>query len=360
MKRLLCPALALTLITGAGAAGAPLDAAWINPTAGWLVHLDLEGIFKSQSLRELTRVAGVNLDEIDREMHIDLTDEIKIDGKEIPPHVLEAWRNMEFKVSEDIKSITAFGPAGDDEPELVVLRTSNAVDEIIATLDPIEGVSVTPGEQVSFVALRPVTEGGEPAMPDQVLAIRKELGDERTIVISETTQGLVRAMDSYATQQRHPSAPAWTSMRPGSFLLMHVTGEALAGMDHDESEILERAREIRLEVGESGAGEVYADALIEADDAEIVNQISAIANGLLAMGRLMLASEPEGQHVISLINALRITTDQTTMRVEFRMDSATLGETLGALKELEVDHDAEDQEVEIHIEVGGDSDQENL
>ena len=356
MNRFVCPALAATALT-TGALGAPIDRAWVDPGAAWVIHVDLEGLLNSEGLATMTEIAGIDMAELENEIHLDLHDEIKLDGKDVPEHVLEAWRNIDFRVTEDLKSITAFGTAGKEAPELIVLRTSEAVDEIIATLDPIEGVNVAAGDQVSFVALRAITEGGEEAMPEQVLAIRKEPGDERTIVISETTPGLIRAMDSYARQKANPNTPEWMSMRPGSYLLVHVTGEAIAQMGHDDpSRILEKAREVRIEAGET-AGEMYMDAMIEADDVDIVNQISAIANGLMAMGRLALSSEPEGEHIISLINGTRITTQDTTMHVQFRMEASKLAETFRALHELDHDHeDGHHDEVEIRIT----TDDENL
>ncbi len=366
MNRMLCPMLALSCATPTLAG--QIDRAWVDPDAAWVMHLDLEGFFGSRTFRTVTDLSGIDPRELEREMHIDLEDELEIDGKEIPPHVLEAWRNLDFTVTEDIRSLTVFGGAGHEEPDLVILRTSDAIDEIVATLDPIEGVNVAEGDSVSFVALRPVTEGGEPAMPDQVLAIRREPLNERTVVVADSTQRLLGAMESHAARSLEiaageGAAPDRLEMRPGSFLLVHIASDAIDGFagEHDGSRILQKARDIRIEAGES-AGDVYVEAMVGTPSVDVVNQITAVANGLMAMGRLALTSEqpPQTEHVIRLMNGISITTQDTTMHVRFRMASDALAETLGALRDLEdAEHDDGanpegeggdgEERVEIHI-----------
>jgi len=353
----------LTLILVASCSSSALagnvERAWVDPNATWLVHVDFEGLMGSPFFQQMAAKSGVDLHDMEEHIRSEIHEEL-LGNPDIPPHVLESWHNMNFSFLDDMKSITVFGTDGNDEPSAVILQTTDAVDQIVATLDPIKGISVTPGENISFVALR--EPGTEPTEPEDqhVAAIRKNpaTGD-RTIIVADTIAKLTDELNLFAQQSGggQNAGPAWASAQPGAYLLVHVSQEGLTHLNEEASRILGQAEQVHIEAGES-AGNVFVDGVLEAKDAETVNSVVAIANGLMAVGRLGLASEPEGPKIISLINAVKITAQGNSMSATFSMPTQKLIDTLNSLEDMdnnvEIQHSTDEdggKNVDVKVKV---------
>ena len=353
----------LTLIAAATctstALAGQLERAWVDPEASWMVHVDFQSLMTSQLFKGITDQAGIDLHQLEQQMRAELHDELAGDS-DIPPHVLEAWQNINFSVFKDLKSVTVFGTDGHDEPAAVILQTSDAIDEFVATLNPIEGINVTQGENMSFVALRePGAAPGDPE-DEHVAAIRNNpLTNDRTIVIAETTAKLIEELDLFARQSAagQNAGPAWASARPGSYLFVHASEEGLHHLNDEASRILGQTEQVSFEAGES-AGQVYADALLQGKDMETVTNVAAIAHGLMAAGRIGLSGQPEGPSIIRLLNAVQISQQGATMNVSFRMEAAAFIDTLKTLQDMHGDdvhiihsHDSDNDEIEVKVKV---------
>lgn len=339
MNRILPFVLAATC-TSTALAG-QIERAWVDPDASWMVHIDFEGLMHSQLFQGVAANAGVNLRDVEQHIRSEIHEELA-GQSDIPPHVLETWHNMNFSFLEDMKSVTIFGTDGNQEPAAVILQTTDAIDQIVATLEPIKGINVAHGENMSFVALREPGAAQGAGEGDHVAAIRKNpITNDRTIIITDTTAKLIDELNLFAKQAAAGpnSGPPWTVGRPGTCFLVHVSQEGLGHLNEDASRILGLAKQIHLEAGEN-AGEVFADATLQAKDPDTVNNVVALANGVMAMGRLTLASEPEGKQIIDLLNAVRITSQGSSVSAEFRMPTDTLIDTL---KKLDDEHDGADQ-----------------
>lgn len=355
--------LVLAGLCASEAVAGPVERAWVPPDATWVVHVDLEGLFASRTFATLARESGVDLDQLQRELHREILEELE-DEADMPPRVVEMWRDVDFRALEDLRSLTAFGRGVEEEPDALIIRTSDTIDQIVAGLAPVDGVTVADGDSVTFVSLAEPGEGGD-VDDQQVAAIRKDnVLHERTVVVAETTARLIETMERYARQSAAggDAGPAWLDPRPGAFVFVHATTEALPGLNDEGGQFLSMARDVRIEMGES-AGEMYIDALVGTDDAQMSTNLAAIAHGLLAAGRIALMHEEGGAELASVFDGLRISARGTTVAVEFRMEVDEVAHTLRRLeratgKRFRPGVGVDDGEAEVRIRIEDDDEDE--
>lgn len=345
------------------AVAGPVERAWVPPDAAWAVHVDLEGLFASRTFTTLARESGLDLDEIQRELHREILEELEGEA-DVPARVVEMWRDVDFRALEDLRSLTAFGRGDDEEPDAMIIRTSDKIDQIVAGLAPVDGVTVADGANVTFVSLAEPGRGGD-VDDQQVAAIRKDnVLHERTVVVAETTARLIETMERYTRQAAAGgnAGPAWLDPRPGAFVFVHATADALPGLNDEGGQFLSMARDVRIEMGES-AGEMYIDALVGTDDAQMSSNLAAIAHGLLAAGRIALMHEEGGPELAGVLNGLHVGVRGTSVAVEFRMEVDQVVRTLRELEEASgmkwhPNVDVEDGETTIHIRIEDDDEDE--
>lgn len=295
-----------------GAVGTtPLQPGWVSAEAEWLVHLDVEAWNASKIGRFVTDHAealDLDIDELD-----------------------DFQRQTGLDPRTDIFGVTVYGWVADGAERMVIVAVTT--DRADAALERIResGESRTlliDGHEVHTV----------PADGDTILVhVRPDARFDRRLVVMSQDQAALQA-GLAVIEQRAPSLtigrkPALTGPHPGSILFMAAS--RLEALDIEPaSEVLRLSDACVIDVGEhEGLFGAYATA--SADNAEDASNITQVVEGMLALGRLLMARDGELAPVRALIDGVDVAADGTRVTVGFRHDVQALIDVAGPLLQEE-------------------------
>ena len=89
---------------------------------------------------------------------------------------------------------------------------------------------------------------------------------------------------------------------------------------------------------------IFVEARVDTDRAEDANNMVQVAMGLMALGRMAAANEPEMQPLFKLMDGCKIGADGATLNASFKIDSNELANIVATLEELDHEHDADNDD----------------
>jgi hypothetical protein len=311
-------AAAVVLCAGTAQAG-PLRPELVAPEATWLVHVDVEGIIASALGREIMA---------HHEGHGDVQDVIA-----------EIHGELGLDPTKDVKSVTAFGVDADDEEAVVLIDATEAVDQAMKKLPEqpgyktiVEGQqtihSWTEGDDTQYVYVGPGAGAG-----DRLVLVSQDLEQVKSSMMRLIARG---------NGGKAVAALAGGGPKAGSLLFVSA-GDLAALGDHgheEASEIIKYAKSLRVDVGET-AGKLFVDGVLVTPDAEAANNMSQVVAGLMALGRMAAAGEPQAKPALGLFDALKFQAEGASVKFQFSYDVQALLQTLSALDD-DGDDDADD------------------
>ncbi|MHC4765108.1 MAG: hypothetical protein ACYTE6_12575 [Planctomycetota bacterium] len=298
-------------VAGQAAEARPLEAGWVAADAIWLTHVDV-GAFKNSTL-------GRYVLEHPDQFGLDETDEFE--------------QEIGLDPLTDFMSFTLYGFSDDPENDgVLVAVTSARADEALARLkahDEIDSAEV----KLDGYTVHVLSDGGE----HHYLHVRPaDRRDQRIVVLAgseDAVLGAVRVIDG--------RAPGLTPGRSqilgdgpgdGSIVFFACGGGDLLGME-PASEILRLSDGVTVDVGEA-AGQAYAEATVSANSRESAVNIADVVEGMLALGRLIAAEEPEARPLADLTDAVTIVSQDRKIIIRIGFDAEQLLWILGAINEV--------------------------
>lgn len=287
-------------ITCLGARHEGPDPALISADAAWLMHLDLEHA-------RATRLGRLLFDAGSARMQYDT-----------------AGVQSEFGVDpvREIRSVTAYGLGAEGGPGVVIIDATAGIDRII------EELSARHGEVITTLL-----EGYEVMQWDQGVASIRAAGEkDRMVVIgpeAETLLLALRVIDDVLPSLADNENPVFNqSLRPGAFFSIQIPDteiltKVLDGAGQGAPEMLRLMQAAALQLGEH-AGVAYLDAAFGVGSDKDAQDISDVAQGLVAMGRLMLREEPDFAKLDPLLRAITVRAEGPRVRLLFEVPADQL------------------------------------
>ena len=290
----------------------PLEPGWVAADACWLIHVDI-GALKNSTI-------GRFVLEHPEEFDLDELDEFE---QEVGLHPLT-----------DFMSFTLYGFSDDPEADgVIVAVTSARADEALARLKAIEEIDSVEVKLEGY-SVQILTDDGE----RHYLHVRPaDRRDQRIVVLAGSEDVLLRAIK--VIDNRAPGLSAGRSSildggpNRGSIVFIACGDiEELGGIE-PASEILRLSDGVTIDVGEA-QGQAYGEATVSATSPESATSIAEVVKGMIALGRLIAAQEPEARPLADLANAIDVGVHDQKITVRISFDAEQLVWILGAIDEL--------------------------
>jgi hypothetical protein len=259
---------AAVLAASSVALGGRLDRSVIPTDPSFVIHLDMEALAAS-SLGEMLL------------------------GGELIPDVKQARAQAMNEIGmdpvEEIMGITLYGDGEDIEAATIVVHCSEAVDGLVLGLAEAEE---KPEGYDSFEKDGQTVHelGGE------AYACVLEAEEGRFIVMSDNlkrTLAGVRVIEGDTPNFTDAKSPALV-LKPGKGALIYAEIAMPADLPDFEpvSEIIKQTKSIQMQIAER-EDQVQAALAIDAGSEELATDISEVLTGVIAMGRMVAAEQPE-------------------------------------------------------------------
>ncbi len=322
MKCLITATLATIIVTAPVATARPLNKDWVAADAQWVIHVDVAALLDSTVGRFLLEHA----EQFD--LDLDDLDEFKLETGLDP--------------RTDLKSVTLYG-TGDEPGEdgVIVAVTNNRVDEAIEALLDNDDVPIREREMDGKTVY---VIGGK--NDRHYLAIERAGRNRRIVVLSDDRHILSNALKVIGNDA--PSLSMGKSQIPGddpqegSLVFVAVGDIEAFGDDDPASQILRMSDGFTADIGEID-GVLLARATVSADSPEVAEDITQVIQGLVALGRIMAAGQPELGPIREIADSLSIRTRGSRITLKIRYDA---GEMLEHVATLIDDNDVWDDEDE--------------
>ena len=301
-----------TLLLASIATASPLKKDRVAADATWLIHVDVERLLDStvgRFLLEHAEELDIDLDDLDR-----------------------MKRDLGLDPRTDLRSVTLYG-TGDEpgEDAIILAETNDRVDEAIERLLANDDLPIRRrklnGKTVYVI-------GGEGRR--HYLSIQRAGADRRLVVFSDNKSGFRNALDVLAGEA--PSISMGRSNIPaddpqdGSLLFLSVGDIDAFGDDGPASQIIRMSDGFTADIGEVD-GVLTGRASVTAESPEVADNISHVLQGLVALGRLMAAGQPDLAPLNELADSLSIRTKDSRISIRIRIDARELLEKAERLME---------------------------
>jgi hypothetical protein len=279
----------------------PLDQRQIAADAKWLAHLDLDALRDAPSAKVLVAAW--------------------LQTEPARGHLAGIQKAVGLDVVRDLRSITLFG----DE-----LVTDRGVLVVRAPLDKArvtEFLARQPGYAEQKHDGREVLTWTERRAGQTHTVFGAMLGRE-CIVFSRDVGDLTTALEMLDGKTAHlgeSDSPLQGPAPEGTVLLVRASGLSEAKLAL-KSPILRLSETIDLTAGEDGAGTAFVEIRLTAASAEFVPHFHDVANGLVALARLMRANDKD---VLRLLDAITISTDERTVSARWSGHLADILQAVG-------------------------------
>jgi hypothetical protein len=234
---------------------------------------------------------------------------------------------------EDFMSVTLYGFSDDPETDGVIIAVTTArADEALARLRSNPEVRIADLDRGGY-SLHRLTADDEQFYLHLRPADRR---DHRVLVMAHSEAALLdaaRVIDGRAPGLHAGRSPILNGgPGPGSIVFLGCSGGELLGQEPG-SEILRLSDGVTIDLGEVD-GASYAEGRIFASSAENAADIADVLHGILAMGRLIAAQEPEAKPLAQLADAVKVSIRDRKINVRVSFDSEELLWILGQLDEM--------------------------
>jgi hypothetical protein len=256
----------------------------------------------------------------------------------------QAMHEIGLDPVQEIKGITVYGDGGDIEAGVIVIHCTEAVDDV---LEMLAGAEEKPEGYETFEKDGQTVHelGGE------AYACVLKADDGRIIVMSDDlkrTLAGVRVVEGDTPNFTDAKSPA-LELKPGKGALIYAEIGMPADLpDFDPvSEILQQTKSIQLQVAERDE-EVVTALAIDAGSEEMAGDISDVLTGVIAMGRLMSAEQPELAFAKDLSRGLSVKAKGSKIAVRLACDLEMLQtiaeQALGCSKPCGEDEDDDEDD----------------
>lgn len=315
MKRLLTACVLATVICLPASAGS-LKKNWVSAKAQWVAHIDVDAARESSIGKFL----------------IEHRDELDIDFGEM--------EEMGINPIEDIDSVTLYG-VGDPEHEgVIIVQMNDSIDRLIEKAreqaDDFEEI------EVDGIKMYSIDEG------ENFVFVHKGRKGRRTVIITGATDRLIHAINVIEGDARSlddiDSPTLKGSPKKGAICYAQAAGLPWLHDDDDPaSQVVKLAKRIIFQVGEYHE-EAFATLSVYTAKEEDANNITAILNGMIALGR-MLASQKDSDfaQLNPLLDAVKISSNGNGINISA---SFAAEELLAHVQKLMDQHEVDEDEDE--------------
>jgi len=298
------------LVAASLAAQSPRYLSWIPADAELVAHVDLSSARTSVIGRRLLR----------RAERWDL---------ETVGRFTERAKDRQLEIGRDFVAVTVYSTPPDDVQPVLILTMSKAAAGLF---DDLQG---EPGYWAKTIDGRKV-HSFRPGRRRVYSHVASLPGDTYAAVCCLDLDQLFQALEVIegdAPSLVGSSNPlARIEPRPGRFLHVAVTRLKKLTARNPTSNLLKQATGFQLEAGESG-GEVFAQLTLEGKSEEACDNIVNVAQGLIALARLVATNEDTPRRVKKgrrlLLNAIDVASDGREIHVNLRCSAEKLAAVLG-------------------------------
>jgi len=294
MKRAFISIVTLAFAVHAASAAPVVDGPnldYVAADASWVVHFDVQTFVNSKIGQRL----------MDERADFEFREEMD-----------EIRRELDVEPLELVRWITAYGEGGpDDGPEVVIAETTDALDRIIekAGEEADEYRTISIGDYKVHA-----WEGG--------YAHIRERADRRLVVFTEDDDQLRRALkvidddDASAEDEETMTVDG----RKGMFLFVRLIDfEWMGHRGEKMSVVADKARTMSLLAGETD-GTAWATLQVAMEREQDARDLADIAQGFIALGRVMAREDEELRRYQSLLRSIRIDADGASLMLNIEFD----------------------------------------
>jgi rhodanese-related sulfurtransferase len=283
-----CVSVLSCCVVGGAAWGGPLKASDIDPGAKVVFHVDMEAVAASEVF---AAIAEGNETELVFDLG-DLVAEMREAPRDLP------GRLGEIDMMRDIHSITAYVLDDDDDPDVVIVRTSGFVTDAVEALREAGVFSAVTHEGLTMV------HAAEEDTGEEFFAfVRPEGVDRYAIVLSDSLERVARAaavVQADAGVVAEVGTPMVGSM---AYVFAADAGDLIKGEDLPVR--LGEDASLELDVGEA-AGVLRMALDVETGEERLARDLGDMLTGFMAMGRMAAANDPDTRPLVELLNGVRV------------------------------------------------------
>ncbi|MCA9292111.1 MAG: hypothetical protein KDA25_13345 [Phycisphaerales bacterium] len=306
-----CAGLCAILSTGFAGAS-PLEAAHVPADTAWVLHIDFERFYASQVGRAIVD-HGPDADER-REM----------------------VEQFGFDYLTDLKAITTYGQVAEDgaRRETTIVYATAAADEALRHAESeFEGFHAVTHDGASMFTWSESEDDGLEMKPRYGALYDPGVPDRRIIAVGPTPEDVAGALALLAGRGRSlkddAARLADVPARDGVFVQGVAFSLDHARTMHLASEILKEARQVAGQIGESD-GRLFSELIFTARAADRVQQITQVAQGLLALARLSMSADDDSPNpLLGFLANITVLAEGPVVRVRFEAPSEAVAGVMG-------------------------------
>ena len=281
------------------AAAGPVNKGWIAADATWYVHIDSEAAVNST----LGKFAIAN------------RGRLGIAG-------IDGIRALGVDPFKDIKSVTIYDTDGDPEHAVAIASMTSAIERLVDLIKSDPGTRTMTVDGHDLIAF---DDKGK----TQYWHVRPgDAPDMRVVLLSDDWKIVTDALrvvngDSSSLARSPATSPIAGDAGSGSIVFIRAAElpqKVKDNPDPNASALLGQVSGVQIDLGER-EGEIYADAQLYTTSAEDTANMAQIAQGLVALGRLITKDNPDLASVSNVLAATKIEPHDRQLQLRFRYES---------------------------------------
>ena len=315
-------AAAVAVCIAGGTAGAgPVNKAWVGADAKWYVHIDAEAAIGSTLGQFIVTNRG----------------RLGLAG-------FDGLRALGIDPFKDVKGVTIYDTDENPEHAVVVASTTAAVEQLMDMLksDPatrtmeVDGHTLVAFDDKGKTQYWHVRPG---ATPDTRLVV---MSDEWKIVTDA-----LKVVDGGTSSLSRIGPGSPLAGEPGSGSIVFIRASELPAPvknnpDPNASALLSQVGGVQLDVGERD-GEIYGEAQLFTSSGENAANMAQVAQGLLALGRIITKDSADLAPIGAVLGATRIEPSDRQLKISFKYASKKVVDAVESMLAAKEKSDARDE-----------------
>ncbi len=321
----------LVAVSGAAAAmcaaawAGPVNKNWIAGNATWYVHVDSEAAISSSLGQYVVANRG----------------RLGLEG-------MDGLRALGIDPFKDVKGVTIYDTDDNPDHAIVIASTTSAIEQLV---DMLKSDPATRTMTVDGHAIIAFDDKGK----TQYWHIRPgDAPDARVVFISDDWKivtDALKVVDGATTSLARvgPGAPLAGDAGSGSILFIRAAelpSNVKNNPDPNASALLSQVGGVQIDVGER-EGEIFGEAQLFTASGEDAANMAQVAQGLLALGRMITKDNADLAPINTVLGAMKIEPQDRQLKVNFRYQSKKVveaAESMLSAREKSAARDAETKE----------------